>query len=159
MGHRHKLGKYIHFYITNYLEEAASRVKFKRKECKQSTPSRNMQSPGGSRHHAEQFTGGNLTFWCLLAKIQKYFIPYCFKTTVSFLWISLPCVACAACSSVTVWDKSWAGTYPGHVAVLGDARRSFLPPGGFPVSILLIPRFSSLAVRIKNTMSVLIFKT
>lgn len=115
-----------------------------------------MQSPGGSRPCAEQFTSGNLTFWCLLAKIQKYFILHYFKTTVSFQWISFPCVACAACSSVTVWDKSWAGTDPGCVAVVGHTRRSFLPPGGFPISILLIP---SLAVRIKNTMSVLIFKT
>lgn len=30
----HKLGKYIHFYTTNYLQEAATRIKFERKECK-----------------------------------------------------------------------------------------------------------------------------
>lgn len=63
---------------------------------------------------------------------------------------------------MTVWDRSWAATGPGHTAVLTGLqelrhiRRYFLPPEAFPVSFLLIP---SLAIRIiANTMSVLILK-
>lgn len=52
----HQLGKYIHFYTINYLQEAASRIKFEEKECKSPTPTRNRQSLSGSRPHAEQFT-------------------------------------------------------------------------------------------------------
>lgn len=90
--HGHQLWKYIHFYITNYSQEAASRIKFERKECKQSTSSRNMQSLSSSRPCAAQLTGGNLLLLmlrCLLAKTQEYFILYCWKTA-TFLRISYP---------------------------------------------------------------------
>lgn len=106
----HQLGKYIHFYITNYLQEAASRIKFERKECKQSTSSRNMQSLSSSRPCTSHFTGGNLLLVllrCLLAKTRKYFILYYLKT-VTFLAISYPFpVQC-----VSVRAKSWAVPAP-----------------------------------------------
>lgn len=33
-GCGHQLGKYIYFHITNYIQEAASRIKSESKECK-----------------------------------------------------------------------------------------------------------------------------
>lgn len=112
-GCGHQLGKHIHFYTINYLQEAASRIKFEGKECKSSTPTRNRKSLSGSRPHAEQFTGGGVTPCCLLAKIQKYLFYTIQKPLLPF-----PCVACAASSGVTVWDESWAATDPGPTALV-----------------------------------------
>lgn len=101
----------------------------------------------------------SVAYWQKYRSILFYAI---LKSHFSTNSLYFPCVACAACSGMTVRDKSWAAAEPGlsvllRLQELGHARRYFLLPEGFPVSILLIP---SLAVRrIKNTKSVLIFKT
>lgn len=89
---------------------------------------------------------------------------YCFETSYfSTTFSYFPRIARAARSGVTVWEKSWAATAPGPIAVLlclqelGHARRYLLPPAAFPVSILLIP--GSAVSIFSSSVSVLIFKT